>query len=778
VSDWSIRFEPAGPAFVIICAAIAAGFVASWAYRRVAPEAGRARARALLGLRLSALALVAAILLGPTLRTYVWAGSRGVVAILVDDSESMTIPDSAGPRGKRPRGEAAGELLSGRRGLVAALSRSADVRVFGFGRSLRELDAEPLRAGPTERGGLSFRDGATDIAGALDSLQGLLGGPGGAVAAVLLSDGADTEGGDTERALSRLAASGLPVSTVAFGGSEFVDLELAELRATRTVRKDTLVTVTALVRARGVERSKVAVRLLELPREEGGSPRLIAEHQLDTKGGSAEVTFEFLPAESGFREYAVELPVLEGEPVVQNNRREFALTVERRKIRVLYMEGSEYRRPERKLWEFQYLEEALKEDGDIEVTSLLRKDIPRAREAGIYTVQDPERGFPRTKKGLFEYDVIISSDIDIDFFSREQLENTVEFVAKRGGGFAMVGGWTAFGPGGYDESVIDKLLPVDMTGRFDGYVENEEFRPVVTEEGLRHPVMRLDPDPERNRAIWERVPYFYGHNKVQRAKPGATVLAYHPDDRNLYGQNVILAVQQYGRGRALAMTTDTTAGWGTSFEEEFGEDGDNRWYRRFWQNAVRWLAEYRLGAPSRLVQLEPGRTLLARGETQRVRVTVLDEHYEPAGDAEVTLTVTGPDGRRESFVLPADASRRGEYSDEVRFPELGRYTLKAEAQLRGERLGEDAVSVSVRPGTKEFERPEARHGLLRRIALATGGRFYTEKEAPRLSEDIGDALRSVRRHEDRPLWDSPFVWASLMVLLSAEWFVRKRAGMP
>ena len=39
----------------------------------------------------------------------------------------------------------------------------------------------------------------------------------------------------------------------------------------------------------------------------------------------------------------------------------------------------------------------------------------------------------------------------------------------------MVGGWTAFGSGGYDESALDKLLPVDMDGRADGYYEDIEF---------------------------------------------------------------------------------------------------------------------------------------------------------------------------------------------------------------------------------------------------------------------------------------------------------------
>ena len=86
----------------------------------------------------------------------------------------------------------------------------------------------------------------------------------------------------------------------------------------------------------------------------------------------------------------------------------------------------------------------------------------------------------------------------------------------------MIGGWTAYGPGGYDEDVIDKMLPVDMLGgRNEKYVENEEFVWDVTPEGFEHPIMRLVADPDENRKIWEeKQRIFKGHNMVQRAKPG------------------------------------------------------------------------------------------------------------------------------------------------------------------------------------------------------------------------------------------------------------------
>lgn len=770
----------------LFAAAAVLALVSGAAALTLSKEVGSRLARALSGLRVAALALLFACLFEPLAVVFSGPGETEV-AVLVDRSESFSIPDAAA--GGKTRAEAAAGLLGleGRRGkglsreaLIERLSRASRVRLFAFGSELRELALRPDgRLDPRE---LEPVEAGTDLAGAL---SGALASSGAISGIVLVTDGVHTEDSDLREAASSLAASGVPVYAVAVGSSALRDVEIRSVSALRTVRKDTRLTVRAHVASRGLGSITVPVRLKELT---GGRERLVAEKSvtLGERGHGKdlfvspprEVRFEFLPEESGLKEYAVEVPVLAEEAVPENNRRVFALSVVRRKIKVLYMEGTEYKRAGRKLWEFQYLKQAVEEDPDIEVTCLLRRDVERAWEAGIYTVQDEEHGFPKTRGGLFEYDVIISSDIDIEFFTEEQLKNTVEFVARRGGGFVMIGGWTAFGPGGYDESVVDKMLPVDMTGRFDGYVENEEFRLELTEEGLRHPLMRLDPDPEGNRLIWARAPEFFGHNMVQRAKPGAAVLAVHPEERNLYGKSVIIAVQEYGRGRSMAFATDTTAGWGTAFEEEFGKDGDNRHYRRFWQVAIRWLAQYRLDAPGKLVTLEPDSVFLERGAEVRIPARVFDEDYEPARGAEVGLTVVGPGGGKEELRLKEDPSRAGLYLTQTRFERAGRYELHARARLGGKNLGEDAVVLSVGPSLKEFDRPEADRDLLRNLAELTGGKFYELDGAERLPADLLDDLHALRSRREASLWDSPAVWAAIVVLLSVEWLIRRRNGLP
>jgi len=500
----------------------------------------------------------------------------------------------------------------------------------------------------------------------------------------------------------------------------------------------------------------------------------------------AEVTFEFVPRAEGYREYVVEVPPRPGEMLEENNVRRFALTVAKRPLRVLYMEGSEYRRPDSLFgyWEHEYLVRALEEDPDIRVTALLRKDARAAAAAGISWIGDPEHGWPRKKADLFHYDVIISSDIDVEFFSQGALRETVEFVGRHGGGFVMIGGWTAFGSGGYDESIIDRMLPVDMLGRHEGYKEYRQlpgagFHWEVTAAGWRHPLMRVEADPAKNRAAWAACPEFYGYNRVQRAKPAATVLAVHADDENLYGKQVVLAVQPYGRGRSMALTTDTTAGWGLRFEEEWGDGEDqNLHYRIFWRNAVRWLAEYRLNAPGRLVTIATGRALYERGEKTPIAVSVLDEDYRPAADAAVRLTIRPESGEARELEAAPDFKSPGRYTAELVFDGTGRWEIAAVAEQGGKRLGEDKITVWVDPPTTEFRDCGLHRKLLTRLAHQTGGRYLPATEYRRAAAEVREAARLAEREEWRDAWERPLLFLLVAGLLALEWFLRKRAGLP
>src|SRR5262249_53626885 len=160
----------------------------------------------------------------------------------------------------------------------------------------------------------------------------------------------------------------------------------------------------------------------------------------------------------------------------------------------------------------------------------------------------------------------------------EQLDWTVELVGKRGGGFAMIGGNTSFGSGGWDQTVWDGLIPVDMSGR--GLARSDfyqgAFSLVIPPQTTEHPIWKNVDDPERNRRVLAALPAFFGTNLIDRLKPAATALGLSRGP--IPGSNVVtvFSSQPFGRGRSFAMASDTTVDWGRDFERVWGE-GDNRY---------------------------------------------------------------------------------------------------------------------------------------------------------------------------------------------------------
>lgn len=757
---WAIA--PPWPAWTVAAAGLAACVWAAALYLTVR-YAVDARARTvLLALRLLALAVITACLLNPLVAVSA-PRSRGEVRVLVDASTSMGIGDALGGR---TRWQSAVELARDLREAVASQGRF-EPRLYPFGMALGAA-AKTLPEKPDQP--------RTNIPAALlDALS--LPSPSSPAALFVVTDGASNVPQSTEALAERLRRAAVPVYVALVGASEpSPDVVIEHVSNVRKVALKTHVTVTVDLRARNLPKpAATEARLL-------CDGAVVGRRPLELGDGTTRVEFEFVPDKRGMLPCRVEVDPVEGELTSANNVETFSIDCDRRQLKVLYMEGSQYRRENQTLWEYQFLVQALEEDPDIRVTPLFKDDVGAARKAGVYWIRHPEHGFPRTRKDLYQYDVIISSDIDIEYFTPQQLRDTVDFVGRRGGGFIMIGGYTAFGAGGYDESIIDRILPVDMKGRADGYFEDYETQfPIrLTPEGLRHPVCRIDPDPVKNLQIWSGMPKLGGFNYVERAKDLATVLGVHPSRMNEHGNYVLLAVQQYGRGRTMAFTSDTTAGWGEKFETEWGDKGDNRYYRKFWQNAVRWLAAYRIDEAPRPLLLRVDTNQYTPGDTVRIEARVFDEDYDPTDEAQVTAAVRGPDGALSSVVFSPVAGSKGRYETSLTADRAGPYMVRAEARLGERLLGDDSLSFLCGDSFLELKDYDADRGLLDRLAEASGGRVFGPGETAQALE-AARALRAgppARAGALRSAWDHWLVLGCLCACLCSEWWLRRRHGLP
>src|SRR5690606_23367901 len=225
-----------------------------------------------------------------------------------------------------------------------------------------------------------------------------------------------------------------------------------------------------------------------------------------------KVKLAFVPDRIGDFVYTVSVPVYEGEATGDNNAESFVLKVIRDRVRVLHVVG-------RPSWDQRFLRTHLTSDPNVDLVSfyILRthQDQPRAPETELSLIPFPvEEIF---EKQLWSFDLVVFQNFNYRPYRMDRYLPNLRRYVEEGGAFVMIGGEQSFGEGGYDQSPIADILPVEAVGA----APNEApFRPRLTEAGFRHPITQVAPDAESTRAQWEALPDLPGIN-VTRARPGA-----------------------------------------------------------------------------------------------------------------------------------------------------------------------------------------------------------------------------------------------------------------
>jgi len=394
-------------------------------------------------------------------------------------------------------------------------------------------------------------------------------------------------------------------------------------------------------------------------------------------------------------------------------------------------------------------------------SKFLRLDVDDAIEL--------EGGFPRTRKELYRYRALVLGSVEASFFSHDQLQMIADFVSERGGGLLMLGGRSAFAEGGWAGTPVEDVLPVVLgepsTGPNGTFVEVDV---TPTPAGLTHAAMRLGEDDDDPAESWAALPPVTVVNHLWEVKPGATALLTGSSDALLNDQ-IVLAHQRYGRGKAIALTVQDTWLWQMHADVPLEDQS----HETFWRQLLRWLVD---GVPEAVVAALDRETV-EPGASVRMVTTVGDSTYIEVNDANVTARITTPSGRIEQVPLEWTVERDGEYAVDFVPEEDGEYEIEVTATRDGEVLGSDVTFLRTGPSDDEYFSAGRRTQTLQRIAEETGGQFYTPDEVASLPEDISITGAGVTLVEERDLWDMPVLLLVMLALMGGEWVYRKARGL-
>lgn len=752
-TEWELLWQggwSSGAIAIAILLALASLGLSFWAYRRVRRPVARA---GLLALRTLAFFGVLLLLLQPAIDVRKVRRGRNAIAVIVDDSRSMTLRDAVGGATRLERARA---VIAGASSTFEAWRRERDVDFYTFSDTVEATSESAVATKP--------RADATRIGEALESLQRRyaardLG------AIVLLSDGADN--GRLGKKLDETSAQqirelGVPVHTFWVGTPGLRDVSVSALGSDDFAFVRTVFHLDVIVRAFGYEGAQAKVEL----RNEG---RLLASQDVTLRNGEQRVRFDIVPERVGETYYEVAVAPQPDETILENNTRGFALRVVRDKVRVLHVCG----RPD---IDVLFMRRFLKRKPNVDLVSffILRTptDLQLVPTSELSLIPFPTQELFEQQLGSF--DLIVMQNFNFEPYGIAPYLPRLREYIENGGGLAMIGGGLSFSSGGWANTPVGDALPVDLlppTGDLSRLVSDGEFRPQIVPESVDHPVLRIGANTADTRRAWSRLPGLEGANLVGGLRDSATALMTHPTLRTPGGGGMpLVAVREIGKGRTLSMGTGSS--WRWAFVE--GDAGaDTRAYDRFWENAIRWLIQ---DPELRQIRIATERSAYPVGARLPAIVRAFGRDYRPAGGVTISLSWRAFRAGQETQLPAVATDENGEARFEIQPPAAGAYRLTANATMAG-RQHTDQTTVIVEPPGRELEDPQARAELLREIAQATGGSFHNEDDSLDHLAVAPPRIVAVEGRRQVEIWSG---WPLLLVVVGAlglEWAWRRRLGL-
>lgn len=732
--------------FLLAACLLAAGALTWWSYRRTVPPLSGWRRWLPASLRFVALALILFLLAEPVLRGVQTSEQAPILAVLVDDSESLRVTSrSVGDTSRRatspeaddgargsdaPDDSAATPAASVIRSTLSGLSSvRGDIRVFRFDRDARSLGA-PASAADS----LTLTGARTNLAAALETVRADLDGENLSSIAIL-SDGRYNAGRNPLYAAER---SPVPIHTVTIGDTTGArDVQIRRITTNDLAYVGTELPVQVALRASQAAGEQVTVRLLR-----DGAPVDDATVRLPQGTSERVVRLSFTPDAPGLQPLTVAVTPLDGEATERNNTATQTVRVLESKRRVLLLAGAPGP-------DVGAVRRILSRDADTEVTARV------ARQDGRYY----EGALP---DDLSDTDVLVLMGFPSAAVSDADVNRVAEAV---NGGLPVVFFMQPATDFGRLRSFLG-ALPVTLDRARASSIE-ALIDP--TASAMQHPVMQVQNAED---APWEQLPPLQFNESRWSTSPDARVLATI-QVRGMSIDQPALVIRRRAGQRSAALLASGTWRW-TNLPDDFAAA------RPVWpgvlSNLIRWVAARQDDRP---VRVSPVQDVFAGGERVEFTGQVYNESLEPISDATVSVTVSAEDGTE--YPMTMDPAGNGQYEMDMGVLPKGTYSYSASARQGGAVLGSDDGRFSVGELTIEYREMRADPVLMRQIAERSGGQALTGSDADRLAEivqqDAGFAPTTIRQEQESELWRWAVFLAVILACLAGEWTLRKRFGL-
>lgn len=791
----SLRFTSSLPIFAVVVLALVAMIAVMLFYYRETRSLGSPLSYLLPLLRGLAVALTILILTGPVWYSRSTIGTLGRVKFALDVSSSMSITDDLSQHPIDTRLWRATQWLTGtdgKPGLIDRLRPTHQIEIHAIdGDTSIPIWSSESNESTTVLADLIAESNRTDLSLAFqtmavqipdDSNTKTLDAENQTIheAVVLLSDGRHNAGKSPVQTAEQLAEIPAQVMTVGIGGeAEPIDVGIVQIVRPESVAVDGKFKGQVVIKHFGVAGEEIEARIEHLG-------RTVWQQQITADGeGQQEVDFEIdignlirqsdltsdLDQQVKRDAVAIELRAVvdligtEDDSVdslvdslstllSENDSIRFRIAASTRARRLLILDGSSR-------WETRYLKNIFQRDPAWQVDTVIfgpGTESPRI-ERGEAAGQ-----FPANPEAISVYDAMVLGEIPANQITTKDADLIRRFVS-RGGGLVIVDG--QYGQIA-DLATTDfaDLLPVDFPlGGAAGPVGPIELTPL----GREHPVLDIGTANSDLDSLWKQLPP-PSYSVTTTAKPGTEVLA---NLRLSEGLSIPwMVTRMYGSGRILYLSSDQSWRWRYKLADQL--------HARFWNQMLQYAMQSPYAVDNGFVGLGTDKVDYNKGETSLIRTRLRGPSGEAVGDATVDALLMMDGQVVETVPLSIEDRLRGTYRGQTSPLKPGRYDVK----IRASGFGLDALDASTPIWVSSNPLIEASRLSLDRnrmveIAVAGKGEYFdeTESNVDELLDKLKPLSSGVVVESETLLWQSYYWFMLIVLLLSVEWLLRKRAGL-
>ncbi len=690
-------------------------------------------------LRMTAAVAVVILLWQPEWRTVVHPTTKPRIAILWDESKSMNTIDAQLPPALAEKTAIVSRADWVRKALSSDLWKPLEAN--GANEVVTLPFASPDEANPA----ISGSDLEFPLSDVLQNQSNLR-------AVVMLSDGDANTGQPPVAAAQKMRLRGVPLYAIPIGSqTRLPDLDILSASAPSYGIVGENVQIPFTIRSSLDRQVRTIIRLRD------NSGRQITKDLILPPNAETHDSILWRIDKEGSATLELSIPVADGELVSPNNSRKFVIAGRPEKIRVLVIESQPR-------WEYRFLRNALSRDPGVEVSCLLFHP-----SLGMGGGREYIQKFPEKLEDLAKYDVVFIGDVGVnkDQLTKEQCALIRGLVENQASGVIFMPGSRGNQFSLLDTELAD-LMPVVLDDtRREGFSENLASPLALTTEGRTSLLTMLGSNEQENPEIWRRLPGFFWHAPVIKAKGGTEVLAVHGNRRGKFGPIPLLVTKPAGNGKVLFMGIDSAWRWRRGVEDLY--------HYRFWGQVARWMSYQRNMASGQRVRVFFTPENPEPGDTVAIHANAFDPNGAPLEKGTVAVDLTAPDGRSRRIDLQKNESAWGAFSGRFKVDLPGAWKIRATA---GGAEDKPLETTFMAQGV-EIEKvgQPARPEVLDEMARVSRGRSIQPAQLADLVREI-TALPEPRPLETRiPLWSHWGTLVAVISLLGIFWAGRKLNGM-